>query len=194
MDLRVVKTHKALTESLKSLLLEKPLPEITVNELCERAMVRRATFYKHFGDKYELLTFTLREMQGEVRERRDDSRSSSGGDGVFYRDIAGMLDYIEENEALFRALNDNCSTAAVSQLVIDILTRDVGRYLEQFGSADSSCSVSRDLMCQLLAGSLYYGISWWLNNKDRFTSREMARQLNAYVVNVFGNGRHTLQS
>ncbi len=80
-DLRIVKTQQALTESLKSLFLEKPLTEITVNELCKRAMVRRATFYKHFGDKYELLTFTLKQMQGDISLARDSAPPSSGSGG-----------------------------------------------------------------------------------------------------------------
>ena len=52
-DLRILKTHKALCETFSTLLEEKKFEEITVNELCQRAMVRRATFYKHFADKYE---------------------------------------------------------------------------------------------------------------------------------------------
>ena len=51
LDLRVQKTRAALTSSLYSLLCEKGLNEITVTELCDRAMVRKATFYKHFADK-----------------------------------------------------------------------------------------------------------------------------------------------
>lgn len=62
MDLRIVKTYTALTVALESLLLEKPLQEITVSEICEKAMIRRATFYKHFGDKNELFAFILKEM------------------------------------------------------------------------------------------------------------------------------------
>ena len=47
-DLRVKKTKRVLTEAFFKLLNEKPFEEITVNELCDRADVRRATFYKHY--------------------------------------------------------------------------------------------------------------------------------------------------
>ena len=36
---------------------------MTVNLLCERAMIRRTTFYKHFADKYEYLAFYIRELR-----------------------------------------------------------------------------------------------------------------------------------
>ena len=61
MDLRIRKTYKALKDTFLELLSEKKFEDITVNELCERAMVRRATFYKHFADKYDFFAFFIRE-------------------------------------------------------------------------------------------------------------------------------------
>ena len=52
-DLRIQKTYLALQNAFVALLEEKRFEELTVNELCDRAMIRRTTFYKHFGDKYE---------------------------------------------------------------------------------------------------------------------------------------------
>ena len=60
MDLRVEKTYKLLTSAFEALLEEKLVSDITVKELCERAMVRRATFYAHFADKNDFLRFYVR--------------------------------------------------------------------------------------------------------------------------------------
>ncbi|MFC7558721.1 TetR/AcrR family transcriptional regulator [Paenibacillus farraposensis] len=56
-DLRVKRTHKLLWSALGELLLDpkKEFSSITINEICEKAMVHRTTFYKHFVDKYDLL-------------------------------------------------------------------------------------------------------------------------------------------
>ena len=55
-DLRVRKTKKALFDAFIKLLSQKSFDEITVNELCDEAGVRRATFYKHYADKFDFLT------------------------------------------------------------------------------------------------------------------------------------------
>lgn len=34
-----------------------------MTELCEKAVIRKATFYKHFGDKTELLVYMIQEIQ-----------------------------------------------------------------------------------------------------------------------------------
>ena len=41
---------------------EMPFEDIKVKELCDRAMIRKSTFYKHFADKYELLAFIVKEV------------------------------------------------------------------------------------------------------------------------------------
>ncbi|POA00817.1 TetR/AcrR family transcriptional regulator, partial [Staphylococcus carnosus] len=52
-DLRVIKTKRALSDSLFKLLENTMFSSITVNMICEEALVHRTTFYKHFYDKYD---------------------------------------------------------------------------------------------------------------------------------------------
>src|SRR5216683_4012760 len=61
-DLRIRRTHKLLWEALMTELSLRPFEEITVKEICERAMVHRSTFYKHYEDKYALLEQGMRQM------------------------------------------------------------------------------------------------------------------------------------
>lgn len=58
-DLRIRRTHKLLIDALRSLLEEKDFEDIHVKDICELAMVHRTTFYKHFEDKYQLMSFAL---------------------------------------------------------------------------------------------------------------------------------------
>ena len=100
LDLRVQKTRAALTSSLYSLLCEKSLNEITVTELCDRAMVRKATFYKHFADKSELLAYMIQDLQRVAYEQNtlgyDESVPMSFYTGVFRY----FMDFLEGNERL----------------------------------------------------------------------------------------------
>ena len=49
-DLRQRRTRKLLADALLSLLEERPLSEISVVDICQRAMVHRTTLYAHFDD------------------------------------------------------------------------------------------------------------------------------------------------
>lgn len=48
-------TKRMMEASLKKLLLQKPLPEITINDITDDCGVSRMTFYYHFKDIYDLV-------------------------------------------------------------------------------------------------------------------------------------------
>ncbi len=55
---RVNAVDEILSQSLKKLMIRKPLSKITVTDICETAKINRRTFYGHFIDKDELLNWT----------------------------------------------------------------------------------------------------------------------------------------
>ena len=54
-------TKRALEESLKNLLLQKPLNKITINDIAEDCGINRMTFYYHFKDIYDLVEWSCLE-------------------------------------------------------------------------------------------------------------------------------------
>ena len=51
-------TKRALEDSLKHLLLKKPVNKITNNDITEDCVVNLATFYYHFQDIYALIEWS----------------------------------------------------------------------------------------------------------------------------------------
>ncbi|MFR4251597.1 MAG: TetR/AcrR family transcriptional regulator C-terminal domain-containing protein [Christensenellales bacterium] len=54
-------TKRALEQSLKNLLLKKPLTKITVRDIAEDCGINRMTFYYHFKDIYDLVEWACLE-------------------------------------------------------------------------------------------------------------------------------------
>ena len=54
-------TKHILEESLKKLMLEKPLDKITIRDLTEDCSISRMAFYYHFKDIYDLVEWSCRE-------------------------------------------------------------------------------------------------------------------------------------
>jgi AcrR family transcriptional regulator len=59
LDLRVRRTRRLLQQAFEELMREKSFKALTVQDITERAMVNRATFYDHFDDKYALLDYSI---------------------------------------------------------------------------------------------------------------------------------------
>jgi AcrR family transcriptional regulator len=60
-DPRVRRTRQRLQQAMHELMQEKDLPDINIQDITDRADLNRATFYKHYIDKYDLLNTVISE-------------------------------------------------------------------------------------------------------------------------------------
>ena len=65
-DLRVRRTRHLLQQAFMELLKSKGFQAMTVQDIAERAMVNRATFYDHFVDKYDLMERSINQWFKET--------------------------------------------------------------------------------------------------------------------------------
>lgn len=65
-DVRIKKSKRDLRNALIELLRTNTFADTTVMCICEKAMVNRMTFYKHYQDKYALLDDCLDNIKDEI--------------------------------------------------------------------------------------------------------------------------------
>ena len=65
-------TKRALEQSLKNLLLKKPLTKITVADIADDCGINRMTFYYHFRDIYDLVEWSCLE---DARRALDEKKT-----------------------------------------------------------------------------------------------------------------------
>ena len=63
-------TKRALEQSLKNLLLKKPLTKITVGDITDDCGINRMTFYYHFKDIYDLVEWSCLEDAKQALEEK----------------------------------------------------------------------------------------------------------------------------
>ncbi len=164
-DLRVIKTHKALTEAFWQMLGEKKFEDITINELCDRAMVRRATFYKHFADKFDFFAFVVRGKQAEfdsqIRQQADDARPQSFYLGV----IQHTLDFLNSNKKLAQTVLESNMLPTVLDILSRQITIDITQKLKEDAQNGVPHPASPEVMAHFFTGALVYTARWWVTQK-----------------------------
>ena len=73
-DLRVRKTMTAIKSAFEGLICEKNYEQITVKELCDRAMINKKTFYHYYPTLDDLLAELQMELSAGYLERVKDYR------------------------------------------------------------------------------------------------------------------------
>ena len=71
-NIQYLRTDRAIQSALLSLLGKKPFEKITVQDILDETPVSRATFYKHFHDKYEI----VEKIQDEILHTHTELRNS----------------------------------------------------------------------------------------------------------------------
>jgi hypothetical protein len=78
-----------IANTMSKLLLQKPVEDIRVTEICREAEIERPTFYYHFKDKYELMAwmFCQKALQTDVVsvESAAKAMNQMRQDFVFYK-------------------------------------------------------------------------------------------------------------
>ena len=70
LDPRFKRTRKLILQAFGDLLAEKNFESISVQDVTDKAEINRATFYKHFVDKYALLDYAITELFRKEIEKR----------------------------------------------------------------------------------------------------------------------------
>lgn len=76
-DIRYLRTEKMIFDALTDLLSEKPYDKITVQDIADRAMINRATFYAHYADKDELYHFIITHILEELSKMIDKAQATT---------------------------------------------------------------------------------------------------------------------
>lgn len=71
-NIQYLRTDRAIQSALLALLGKKPFEKITVQDILDETPVSRATFYKHFHDKYEI----VEKIQDEVLHTHQELREA----------------------------------------------------------------------------------------------------------------------
>src|SRR5262245_18884267 len=99
-DLRVVRTRKMLRDAMIAIAIQKGFSSMTVNDIVELAMVNRATFYRHYQDKYDLVESYLDELYSELNTTPPPPASP----GEPNPGLVKLFEHIHENAPFYRAM------------------------------------------------------------------------------------------
>jgi len=97
---RVRLTRQLLSDSLITLLGEKPIGKITIKEICDHAGINRSTFYLYYADSYAL----LEEIEGDLIAHAQEHLLKIDSDAGSLQYLSALLGYIRQHADVMRTL------------------------------------------------------------------------------------------
>jgi AcrR family transcriptional regulator len=190
-DLRVRRTRKLLQKAMLEAAREKGFARITVRDITERAMVNRATFYRHYQDKYDLLTHYMQELSGLI-DTEEERAASQGRPTSLPVDmapsgLAKLLRHMQANADFYRVmLGRNGDPSFCAQTFRGYIEQGYRRMLPGQAAQADSGRPPIDLMVSYLLNAGIGAIVWWLENDQPTSPERMADWL--YQLSMAGIG------
>lgn len=172
-DLRIIRTRKLLCTALMELMQQSSFDKLSVNDICEKAMVHRATFYNHFNDKNDLLNYTIDELQEELFEKSIENETYNSQKEMLMALVECVIDFMVENKQKLALVYKN-SADKISSLVSTTVKRSI-RYLLSKNKYKQEYLLPVDIIVNFFTGGItMIGIDW-LESTTPYSKEEMLK-------------------
>jgi AcrR family transcriptional regulator len=183
-DPRVLRTRKLIDEAFLAVLNDKGFEELSVQDVADRAGINRATFYAHYGDKYDLMADWIRkDFTDKLQEKNLLVRDSNEGSVqeiimLVCAYVAGLhghckpphrhLDWMLEQE--------------ISGYCADLFRTWAGNQM------NSSERKSMRMRATAAAGAMYSLVLDWLAAEKRPSAETFVKSILPMVTNILREG------
>lgn len=175
--MRVARTQKLLTMALKELLSEEGnlFSNITINEICDKAMVHRTTFYKHFEDKFALLHSTLTWVLQDYLQMKIEDRLRHPLQSLSRVILENSLEPMVQNQK-----NDEGFTDFFKNYIGEISKRD----LMELKKRGKQFLLPIELLAEYHSGVISLLVTWWIYHFEEDMTAEQMDRYYYQLINV----------
>lgn len=172
-DIRVKRTYNQLFSALIKLLGEKSFDDLTVLEICDEAGVHRATFYKHFVDKYDFLNTCFNiSLSNLTFDKIAESYTPETMKKSCMRMILKVLNFVEENQKVIVSLSTDRNSASFNTALNDAIAIFIEERINTVRPENEKLSKTVPLLANYYAGAIVGIIKWWATNQSSYSKQD----------------------
>lgn len=171
-DLRVFRTKKLLRDSILDLAINqsKKLADITVQEICDHALVHRTTFYRYYTDKYDLLLKELKVDEKLTTEERKARLLAPFTLALIHAPIPNIEKLISLN------VDDEHLQFLINKMTIKKLTEDLSAFISK-----ESLPVPLDVAVKIYSNVMDELVNQWVTNGTKDSPELMDHYLRSVL-------------
>lgn len=180
-DLRILKTKKALFETLMVLIKDKSFEEIKVADICSKALINRSTFYSHYNDKYDLLADFIDSLKNELLKTLSKNNNIINTKEFYIEMITLILNHIDEKKNLYYSILMSNRNSIIIDMILDVAIKDLNQRLEIENSHNGN--IPTDIFTTFYLGAVTGVVIEWLKCKNKYTKQDIIKYLNKLIPN-----------
>lgn len=183
-DLRVRRTKTFLMQALIRLMEKQSFEQINVIDICNEAYVHRATFYKHYKDKYDLLTSTLETLKVYIFADAASDYAYMDDKELFLTVADCALSFFEAHRGTIKNVLNHNKNETMLDMIFYTVEKTLKRFIEcRIKKTNVTPSVPLPVIVSFFSGGFSSLILWWINHEDICTKNEILNYITKLVEN-----------
>jgi AcrR family transcriptional regulator len=167
MNYTTERTRRQIIQSFIHVLQTKRFSSITVQDICEDALIHRTSFYRYYEDKYSLLKDFIYHLSEELIKLNKQSDT----------DIFKLLvNYVDENFVLF----ENTLLGSEGHILFRSMVKIASDILREHSKIETdpiSTKINQskypDVMCELYATAFMTILQNWISKEYNYQKEEL---------------------
>ena len=183
-DLRIIKTYNKLTDAFGEMMKTYSFDEISVFDLCERAKVRRATFYKHFDDKYDFFRNIVNIVMTNIDKKVSNRTKQSSITNYITQFVKEIVLYFDARPEILRNILDSNAFPLIFDIITNCTHTSLKNHLEESSSTGTIYVTDADSFASFLNGGIATLLLFWLKYRH-ISEAELLSKIEAILKKVF---------
>jgi len=172
-DRRIEKTKTAVYQALNELMQKKKYPNITIQEIIDRANIGRTTFYSHFTDKDDLLSSYIETIFESFNGSL--AKSTLSGHNNHFICVAELFTHVQENYCFINGVLMSESGERLMNKFRNYWGKKIEQYLLGQLPKEKQPKVPIDMLTNYVTGTLTELIQWGIKSGEKYTPEQMEK-------------------
>lgn len=179
-DLRIIKTKKALTEALLTLMKQKNFDKIKISDICEEALINRSTFYAHYEDKYDLLISLIEDIKNNILDELKINTYDYISKEYFMELLKILLEHVDNNYGVYSAIINHNKNGFLIDFLIDVANRDISQRLKDDNNI-LTANIPISMITRFYLGGVISVLVDWIINNNKYTKEQLLKYINKLI-------------
>ena len=183
-DLRIIKTYNKLTDAFGEMMRAMSFDDITVFDLCERAKVRRATFYKHFNDKYDFFRNIVMIIMSNIEKKVINKTKESKITEYIISYVKEIIIYFDSRQQILNNILNSSAFQIIFDIISNCIHESLKNHLEESVNDGVTLVTDPDSFASFINGGITTLMLSWLKNRH-ISETEFLSKIEAILKKIF---------
>lgn len=176
-DIRVKKTYDKLYSAFFELLKDHSFDSITVLDLCEKADVHRATFYKHFLDKQDFVSFCCTRLLENLNLTNEITIIGEGDESksIYLNMCKKVVNLVYDNRQFIKDISASPGVETFNSTLLDSFADLFEKRLTKVVANGGILGSPIPMLANYYAGGIVSLLKWWAIDGEKYTKDDILR-------------------